>query len=221
MIPERPILLPMAIAAAIHLGAFLSIRSGQAPAPRPKPPAHASDTLFLLTPDTPEPEDFVPAAATIAATSPVAAPDLPDVPRTADPTGFAMLAQPFHPEADTTLTVPPAAFGPGGPGSPGRPGPLVLPATALDNEPHARYQRPPQFPFEARHEGKSGHVLVDFVVDESGRVVNPRVVSSNDARFDQPTLAAVGSWRFEPGRRQGRIVRFRLQVPVEFTLHDD
>jgi protein TonB len=48
-----------------------------------------------------------------------------------------------------------------------------------------------------------------------------RIVSSNDSRFEAPTLSAISAWRFEPGRRNGRVVRFRMQIPVDYTLSED
>jgi protein TonB len=60
--------------------------------------------------------------------------------------------------------------------------------------------------------------MVEFVVDESGNVLNPRVVSSSDRAFEENTLRAVAKWKFEPGRRDGRTVRFRMSVPVVFKL---
>jgi protein TonB len=63
--------------------------------------------------------------------------------------------------------------------------------------------------------------VVEFGVDEGGRVYDPRVVRSSDALFDEPTLEAVRQWRFEPGRRNGRIVRFRMMLPVEFHLDQE
>jgi protein TonB len=38
--------------------------------------------------------------------------------------------------------------------------------------------------------------------------------------FEEPTLRAVAKWQFEPGRRDGRIVKFRMTVPVLFNLNE-
>jgi protein TonB len=59
---------------------------------------------------------------------------------------------------------------------------------------------------------------VEFVVDEAGRVMHPFVVRSSRAGFEAPTLRAVEKWRFEPGKKDGRAVRFRMQIPVTFSL---
>jgi protein TonB len=45
-------------------------------------------------------------------------------------------------------------------------------------------------------------------------------VRSSAQVFDEPTLRAVARWKFEPGRKDGRAVRFRMSVPVVFNVHD-
>lgn len=89
----------------------------------------------------------------------------------------------------------------------------------LDRVPRTRVQVAPIYPVEARHDGRTAEVVVEFTVDEQGWVNNPRVVRSTDALFEQPTLRAVAKWRFEPGRKNGRPVRFRMLVPVSFALN--
>jgi len=100
---------------------------------------------------------------------------------------------------------------------PGDHGPMRF--TMLDNPPRTRSQIAPVYPYEAKVAGRPGEVMVEFVVDESGRVVDPHVVSSNDPAFEAPTLRAIAKWRFEPGRKAGRIVRFRMAVPVAFSVN--
>ena len=93
-------------------------------------------------------------------------------------------------------------------------GPRILDASQLDATPRARSQMPPKYPAEAARESRSGEVWVEFVVIEDGTVRNPRVIRATDSVFVEATLRAIERWRFEPGRRDGRVVRFRLAVPV-------
>ncbi len=145
------------------------------------------------------------------------------------------VAPPPRPDALTVPFEPPARLRPehvarviGGPGDcllPGI-GPGVgtwngIPSVdQLDRVPRTRLQPSPVYPYEARKDGRAGEVVVTFTVDEEGRVVNPVVLRSSDPAFETPTLRAVSRWRFEPGRKNGRIVRFRLAVPVQFALND-
>jgi protein TonB len=117
------------------------------------------------------------------------------------------------------LTRIPAAWSPAGEKI-GSGGPPVLPAHLLDNPPHATYRAAPAYPFEARRTGLSGEVVVEFVVNERGEVLVPSVVRSSAQVFDEPTLRAVARWKFEPGRKDGRPVRFRMSVPVVFNVHE-
>lgn len=98
--------------------------------------------------------------------------------------------------------------------------PDVLSSVQLDNAPRARFQPAPVYPFEAKHTGITGQVQVEFIVDERGDVREPRIVSSSNRIFEETTLRAVTKWRFEPGRRQGGIVKFRMSVPVMFNLNE-
>jgi protein TonB len=96
----------------------------------------------------------------------------------------------------------------------------VVSGKLLDKPPHARFQASPHYPQAARFAGMTGEVHVEFVVDEQGRVNAPRVIRTSDAIFDEPTLRAVAQWRFEPGRKNGRVVKFRMTVPVMFRLNE-
>jgi protein TonB len=88
----------------------------------------------------------------------------------------------------------------------------------LDNHPRTTTQVSPVYPEEMKRQGIEGTVIVEFIVDESGRVTNPRVVKSDDPAFEAPTLRAVAGWRFEPGRKDGRRVSFKMAVPVSYKL---
>lgn len=85
----------------------------------------------------------------------------------------------------------------------------------LDQRPRAIYQPGPAPTAETRRKG-AGRVYVLFLVDEQGRVEHPIVQKSTDPVFERPALQAVQKWKFEPGRRNGRPVRFRMRVPITF-----
>ena len=66
----------------------------------------------------------------------------------------------------------------------------------------------------------SGRVIIDAVIDTTGRVEDGtvRVLESTDARFNQAAKDYVRAARFTPGRIAGRAVRVRFEMPVEFKL---
>jgi protein TonB len=87
----------------------------------------------------------------------------------------------------------------------------------LDQAPRVVSQPPPQYPAALRTQKVRGTVHVLFVVDRNGRVVKPQVQKSTHSAFDRPALEAVRQWRFEPGKRSGQTVQFRMRVPITFA----
>ncbi len=85
----------------------------------------------------------------------------------------------------------------------------------LDQKPRAVYQPSPAQDAKIRKRAP-GTVYVIFVVDQRGRVTDPIVQKSTDPVFERAALAAVKQWRFEPGKRAGKPVRFRMRVPITF-----
>lgn len=92
----------------------------------------------------------------------------------------------------------------------------IASASELDQKPRAIVQTPPNYPAELRKKRIAGTVEVTFLVDESGRVAQPRVERSTDPTFDRAALDAVRHWRFEPGTRGGKKVSFKMRVPIAF-----
>jgi protein TonB len=85
----------------------------------------------------------------------------------------------------------------------------------LDQEPRAIHQPNPALDRKVRQKAP-GAANVIFIVDQRGRVEQASVQSSSDPVFEAPALAAVRQWRFEPGRRSGEPVRFRMRVTITF-----
>ena len=85
----------------------------------------------------------------------------------------------------------------------------------LDQQPRIVYQPGPNVTADMRKK-LPGSVSVLFVVDQQGRVENPIVQKSTDPVFEKAALNAVKQWKFEPGKRKGQAVRFRMRVPITF-----
>ncbi|MFI4912986.1 MAG: energy transducer TonB [Sedimentisphaeraceae bacterium JB056] len=85
----------------------------------------------------------------------------------------------------------------------------------LDQQPRAIYQPGPRITKQMRKKAP-GQVYIIFVVDKQGKVVNPIVQKSTDPVFVTPALNAIKQWKFEPGKRNGQPVRFRMRVPITF-----
>ena len=87
----------------------------------------------------------------------------------------------------------------------------------LDQKPRPLFQRAPRYPPELRRSKRGGTVKILFVVDQRGRVVDPKVIKSSDPAFDSPALEAIRQWKFEPGTRNGQKVQFKMSIPITFN----
>lgn len=85
----------------------------------------------------------------------------------------------------------------------------------LDQKPRVIWQPNPVVNAQVRKK-TPGTVYVLFVVDQTGKVESPMVQNSTDPVFEKPAVSAVKQWRFEPGKRNGEAVRFRMRVPITF-----
>jgi protein TonB len=218
---ERHFGLPIAFAAAIH-GAVLF---GFTKEPRVKPtakPTEVSPVIAIRVPE-PEPPEIVVAddvskpRGEPEAPQPIASPEPATVNVDAK---FVINPPPVSVDmADLTkiLEIPTSTTS----GTKGEMfGPDIIPAKFLDNSPRARFQPAPIYPHEGKMQGLRGEVLVEFTVDENGNVIDPRVIHSSNRIFEETSLRAVAKWKFEPGRRDARVVRFRMSVPLVFNLNE-
>ncbi|MCX5839073.1 MAG: energy transducer TonB [Deltaproteobacteria bacterium] len=77
----------------------------------------------------------------------------------------------------------------------------------------------PVYPPLARLRGYQGLVVLFVEVLADGRVGQVGIRhSAGHEVLDRSALEAVRSWRFEPGRREGRTVTMSVEVPVRFVL---
>lgn len=86
----------------------------------------------------------------------------------------------------------------------------------LDQAPRVVFQPAPEYPAALRKQKIDGTVHVLFMVDRTGRVDSPIVQKSTNPAFEPAALQAVKRWRFEPGKRNGEAVVFRMRVPITF-----
>lgn len=87
----------------------------------------------------------------------------------------------------------------------------------LEKPPEAVAQIAPKYPPELVKARVEGRVTVVFLLDENGRVQDPRVDSASRPEFEKPALEAIRKWRFRPGQREGQPVKTYLRQPFRFT----
>lgn len=101
----------------------------------------------------------------------------------------------------------------------GQPSGAVAPPP--DSRPVPISQKVPEYPLLALARARNGEVVVEFTVTITGVVKGVRAVRSTDPVFEAPAVAAVSQWVFQPGRKAGRPVNTRLQVPIIFRPTDE
>jgi periplasmic protein TonB len=88
----------------------------------------------------------------------------------------------------------------------------------LEKRPEPVSQVAPTYPAELRKAKVDGVVSLVFVLDETGRVEDPRVENSSRPEFEKPALEAIRKWRFSPGQKDGKAVRTYIRVPMRFRV---
>jgi protein TonB len=88
----------------------------------------------------------------------------------------------------------------------------------LEKRPEAVSQVAPAYPAELRKAKIEGVVTLVFVLDETGRVQDPRVENSSRPEFEKPALDAIRKWRFSPGQKDGQAVRAYIRIPMRFRV---
>jgi TonB family protein len=87
----------------------------------------------------------------------------------------------------------------------------------LDRAPSELSGVAPAYPDEMRLAGISGDVVVDFTVDATGRVVDPRPQAYSRPQFAAAAVAALRQWRFMPGLRKGSPIPAHLHLRFGFS----
>jgi protein TonB len=88
----------------------------------------------------------------------------------------------------------------------------------LEKRPEAVSQVAPVYPAELRKAKVEGSVTLVFVLNEEGRVEEPRVEHSSRPEFERPALEAIRKWRFRPGMKDGQAVRTYIRLPMRFRV---
>lgn len=76
-----------------------------------------------------------------------------------------------------------------------------------------------KYPKSAQENGTQGKVVVQFVVDTDGSIINAYVLTSVDPDLDTEALRVIKSMpRWTPGKQKGKNVRVKYAVSVKFRL---
>ncbi|NMA73169.1 MAG: energy transducer TonB [Bacteroidales bacterium] len=76
-----------------------------------------------------------------------------------------------------------------------------------------------RYPTIAQENGIQGRVIVQFVVNSDGTIVDANVVRSVDPFLDKEALRVINSMpKWKPGMQRGKAVRVKYTLPVMFRL---
>jgi periplasmic protein TonB len=216
---SRDLIIGILLSAILHLGIFFGdklipekrvVKKAEEPPPK-------IELMAMPKLDEPEPE----IVETNEEVKPLdlAPPMQQDVPQLATPESFVQKIQPPPPEnvaISSNMNIVPEIRDPNM-----FRGMKVFDISMLDQQPAAKFQARPQYPFEMRRAGIAGEVVVDFIVDTNGDVQNAFALRSSQREFEAAAVQAVSKWKFKPGRKGGRDVPTHMQVPIVFTLNEE
>ncbi|TAG52063.1 MAG: energy transducer TonB [Cytophagales bacterium] len=76
-----------------------------------------------------------------------------------------------------------------------------------------------KYPAKAMEMGTTGRVIVSFVVNKDGQVVNPEILKGIGDGCDEEALRVVKSLpNWKPGKQNGRAASVKFTVPINFKL---
>lgn len=77
-----------------------------------------------------------------------------------------------------------------------------------------------KYPAICREQGIQGRVLVSFIVNKDGSIVDAEVVKPINPSLDKEALRVIsGMPKWKPGAQRGKPVRVKYTVPVNFRLN--
>jgi TonB family protein len=86
--------------------------------------------------------------------------------------------------------------------------------------PQVIHRADPAYPANLSARKPEGAVVLDAVIPEDGKPRVIRVIRSLDWQFDETAINAFKEWRFSPAMKDGRPVKVRMNVAVEFARNN-
>ena len=92
--------------------------------------------------------------------------------------------------------------------------------SVVEEKPEVLSGPAPQYPELLRQAGIAGRVVVEAIIDSTGRAEpsSIKVVTSPHPGFEQPAKNYIRSALFRPARVHGRAVRVLVRLPINFTI---
>jgi protein TonB len=240
----RPWIIAAVVSAGTHAALAAWLETAE-PTPRPKRPAIemqlTAPPRLAPAPPPPSPPPAVPPPKPVVARH--AAPHRPSAPP--PPSVTPPPAAPSPPSQKIGITDAPAADGiavatgtslegevgtgtvdtPAPPAPPAPPPPPARstgkhywPAYKVTRLPKPRTPIAPVLPDAFRSAQREQHVVIEVDIDETGHVVNARVVGSAEYGLGEASLAAVRRTEFEPALVEAQPVPIHYTIPLTFRV---
>ena len=192
------------VALVLNVGLLISAALLSSERPTPQDMSEPQTVSLIKLKDTapppPEPEKEIP--------EPEEKPNLDFMPELAAPsiTGPDPL--------DIQISLDPSLFAM----APAR-GDFIFNSDDLDQPPRQMFRTEPVYPYRARQRNVEGEVKVKLLVKADGTVASLTILESTpQGVFDEAVKKAVPSWRFSPGKIDGRAVPSWVVTNVVFVL---
>lgn len=91
------------------------------------------------------------------------------------------------------------------------------PELRYDTAPRLRTMARPVYPYEALKANRTGHAVVTYLVNKSGRVAAVKVQEATSPEFGEALAAAVSDFRYDPALKDGRATNALLSFRQDFS----
>jgi len=79
-------------------------------------------------------------------------------------------------------------------------------------------QKKIRYPLQAKSLGVQGVVYVQSIINEEGKIIEPKVVKKLGAGCDEEAVRVLKKSKFKPGYDKGKPVKVRFTLPIFFRL---
>ncbi len=74
------------------------------------------------------------------------------------------------------------------------------------------------YPKEAKDKGIEGNVILDILIDESGKVRSANFISGPGFGLNEAALASIKNFKFRPAKIENRTVAVKIRYSIKFVL---
>ena len=87
----------------------------------------------------------------------------------------------------------------------------------VDQLPRAIFQVDPNYPYSLKQARIGGYVKLEWIIDEMGNVLRPRVLESSNLEFNQPAIASILESKWSPAQKDSKPVAVKVIQRMDFN----